>query len=100
MGVVKDFFKKVVGAIPGAKQVVNLVPGVCVDCDPHAEIVDTVGVHYSTAKLTHKEATRRMKEYGMSAHYNINAGTWTVKYGERKSIDESFRVAVQKIKVD
>ena len=70
------------------------------ETDPYVDLASTNGVHYNHAKLTHKEATRRMKEYGMSAHYNINAGTWTVKYGERKSIDESFRVAVQKIKVD
>ena len=68
--------------------------------DPYADIASTEGVHYNSAKLTHKEATRKMREYGMSAHYNLHNQTWTVKYGERTSIDESFRVAVQNIKVD
>jgi hypothetical protein len=70
------------------------------ETDPYAELASTTGVHYNSAKLTHKEATRKMREYGMSAHYNLHNQTWTVKYGERTSIDESFRVAVQKIKVD
>ena len=99
MGVIKDFFKKVVGAIPGAKHVVNLVPGVCVECDPHAEAADTAGVHYNHAKITHKQAVRKMAEYGMSANYNIHDKKWIVKYERQLSVSDSFREAVEAIKV-
>lgn len=99
MGVIKDFFKKVVGAIPGAKHVVNLVPGVCVECDPHAEAADTTGVHYNHARITHKQAVRKMAEYGMSANYNIYDKRWVVKYNTQVEVSESFREAVEAIKV-
>ena len=89
MGVIKDFFKKMV----------NRVPGVCVECDPHADAADTTGVHYNHARITHKEAVRKMAEYGMSAHYNIYDKRWVVKHGTQVEVSESFREAVEAIKV-
>jgi hypothetical protein len=90
VGIVKNFFNK-------AK---NLLPSATFQVDQHVTTVDITGVHYSQAKITHKEATRRMKQYGMSAQYNIHEEKWTVKYADQTSTDESFRVAVQNIKVD
>ena len=90
MGVIKDFFKKMV----------NRVPGVCVECDPHSELADTTGVHYNHAKITHKEAVRKMAEYGMTAKHNIHDKKWVVTYNQQMSVSESFREAVEAIKVD
>ena len=90
MGFFKDFFAT-------AKRV---FPKASVEVDQHVVSIDVTGVHYSKAKLTHKEATRKMKEYGMSAQYNVHEEKWTVRHGTQTSVDESFRVAVQNIKVD
>jgi hypothetical protein len=68
--------------------------------DPYADIASIDGVHYNHAKITHKEATRKMREYGMSAYYNVSSQVWVVKHNNQTSTDESFRVAVQNIKVD
>ena len=90
MGFFKDFFAT-------AKRV---FPKASVEVDQHVVSIDVTGVHYSKAKLTHKEATRKMKEYGMSAYYNVSSQVWVVKHNNQTSTDESFRVAVQNIKVD
>jgi hypothetical protein len=89
VGFFKDLFKRVV----------NRVPGVCVECDPYEELASTKGVHYNHAKITHKEAVRKMAEYGMSAQYNIYDKRWVVKYGTQVEVSESFREAVEAIKV-
>jgi hypothetical protein len=68
--------------------------------DPYADIASIDGVHYNHAKITHKQAVRKMAEYGMSAKYNIHDKKWVVEYNRQMEVSESFREAVEAIKVD
>jgi len=77
----------------------NQIPGVCIECDEHEVCCDTSNVRYSKAHITHKEAVRKMAQYGMSAVYDPKKGLWTIKYLDQQVISDSFREAVQDIKV-
>jgi len=70
------------------------------ETDPYTDIASTDGVHYNHAKITHKQAVRKMAEYGMSAKYNIHDKKWVVEYNRQMEVSESFREAVEAIKVD
>jgi len=69
------------------------------DCDPHEVCCDTKNVKYSKARITHKEAVRLMAQYGMSAVHDPKKGLWTIKYLDQQVTSDSFREAVQDIKV-
>ena len=77
----------------------NQIPGVCIECDPHEICCDTKNVRYSRARITHKEAVRLMAQYGMSAVHDPKKGLWTIKYFDQSVTSDSFREAVQDIKV-
>ena len=68
--------------------------------DPYTDIASTAGVQYNHARITHKQAVRKMAEYGMSAKYNIHDKKWVVEYNRQMSVSDSFREAVEAIKVD
>jgi len=93
LGIIVKFFKDLF------KLFANQIPGVCIECDPHEICCDTTDVRYSKARITHKEAIRIMAQYGMSAVHDPKKGLWTIKYLDQQVTSDSFREAVQDIKV-
>ena len=77
----------------------NQIPGVNLECDEHEICCQTKNVRYSKAHITHKEAVKLMAKYGMSAAHDPKKGLWTIKYLDQQITSDSFREAVQDIKV-